>query len=527
MATIPKKSQKRNRRKNRKGDRKKTRERNRRILNERKQNLDRIVDRPEPETGQPMMTATNIHYELADRVQGLAAGGIGAIYLLARSTGLVALSTRWSTSSSGTCPTTSRITCSTSRTTCWPAARPGASGTAAQRRSVSRCLRHTADSRPHDGRRLLPAVPQSGTSICWNDQRSPASVWAEQPQAFFEEAIIDGDGTMVETDGECKAGMDINYDGTWGYHPLLISLANTAEPLYLLNRSGNRPTQEHAAFSSIRPLPCVAAPDSARLCSAATPTSRRRSISIAGTKRATLHLRIDACRLYEGLADNLPRANSFLERPPRYEIQTTPRQQPAASRSRSSKSAGSKPSTSSRRRGGVQVSPSRLKGTIAWSWFASVWGSTRDRCGCSRSIATSSISPTTERTAAEIVLKANDRCDQENLIAQLKNGVTFADAAGGRPVQQLGVHGDGQPGLEPEGVGGLDDPGVASTCGQAQGRETVALADGVRDILRGHDPDAMPDHQERAPVDLPIAVVEPMARGLPAIGRAAAGRWLC
>ena len=28
--------------------------------------------------------------------------------------------------------------------------------------------------------------------------------------------------------------MDVAYDGTWGYHPLLISLANTAEPLYLV-----------------------------------------------------------------------------------------------------------------------------------------------------------------------------------------------------------------------------------------------------------------------------------------------------
>ena len=36
-----------------------------------------------------MMTATNIHYELADRVQGLAAGGIGAMLLLARRTGLI------------------------------------------------------------------------------------------------------------------------------------------------------------------------------------------------------------------------------------------------------------------------------------------------------------------------------------------------------------------------------------------------------------------------------------------------------
>ncbi len=76
---------------------------------------------------------------------------------------------------------------------------------------------------------------------------SRLQVWREQPKAFFEEALIDGDGTMVETTGECKQGMDISYNGKWGYHPLLITLANTGELLYLYNRSGNRPSHEGAA----------------------------------------------------------------------------------------------------------------------------------------------------------------------------------------------------------------------------------------------------------------------------------------
>jgi hypothetical protein len=72
-------------------------------------------------------------------------------------------------------------------------------------------------------------------------------VWRAQPAEFLDEAVIDADGTLVETTGECKEGMDIAYNGLWGYHPLLVSLANTREPLYLINRSGNRPSAEGAA----------------------------------------------------------------------------------------------------------------------------------------------------------------------------------------------------------------------------------------------------------------------------------------
>jgi len=59
-------------------------------------------------------------------------------------------------------------------------------------------------------------------------------------------AIIDVDGTLAPTLGECKGGMDISYKGIWGYAPLIVSLANTKEVLYLVNRPGNAPSHDGA-----------------------------------------------------------------------------------------------------------------------------------------------------------------------------------------------------------------------------------------------------------------------------------------
>jgi hypothetical protein len=73
-------------------------------------------------------------------------------------------------------------------------------------------------------------------------------VWQQQGQAFLAAtARIDADGTVVSTEGETKEGMDIAYNGVWGYSPLLISFANTGEPLFLVNRPANRPSHEGAA----------------------------------------------------------------------------------------------------------------------------------------------------------------------------------------------------------------------------------------------------------------------------------------
>jgi hypothetical protein len=60
-------------------------------------------------------------------------------------------------------------------------------------------------------------------------------------------SYLDIDGTIAPTYGQCKAGMDISYKGIWSYAPLIVSLANTKEVLYLVNRPGNVPSHTDAA----------------------------------------------------------------------------------------------------------------------------------------------------------------------------------------------------------------------------------------------------------------------------------------
>ena len=228
-------------------------------LARRKRRIDwRLRPRTWPQQPTPMYRASDIQYEHSDRVRGLASGGIGAMHRLAQQTGLIAaidqhvevlkrhlpyhesdhvLGVAYNILCGGTCLQDIEL-----------------------RRQDEVYLDALGAQRIPDPttagdfcRRFdEPAIEALQTAI--NETR--VRVWQQQPASFFTEAFIDADGTLAETTGACKEGMDIAYNGVWGYHPLLVSLANTGEPLYLVNRSGNRPSSEGAAtrFDQARAL---------------------------------------------------------------------------------------------------------------------------------------------------------------------------------------------------------------------------------------------------------------------------------
>src|SRR5262245_18745157 len=196
-----------------------------------------------------MIAVGNIHYELAQRTHGLAAGGIGAMLLVAQRTGLIADIDRHLHLLKRHLPYHE------SDHVLNIAFNILAGGTRIEHLELRRSDEVYLDAL---GAQRIPD-PTTAGDFCRRFglgdvldlmdavNRARLRAWAQQPAAFFEQAVIDVDGTLVATDAECKQGVDIAYDGTWGYHPLVVSLANTAEPLFLVNRSGNRPSHEMAA----------------------------------------------------------------------------------------------------------------------------------------------------------------------------------------------------------------------------------------------------------------------------------------
>ena len=214
----------------------------------RKRRLTRRLDKfnyPDDLT-RPMLRATNIEYELAGRAVGTACGGIGLVHQLVRRLGLArshrpapalfkihlpyhesdhVLNLAYNALCGGTCLEDLEL-----------------------RRQDEAYLNALGAARIPD--------PTTAGDFCRRFTREDLQdlheafdvarrkVWAGQPPEFFACAWIEVDGTLVETAGECKQGIDLSYKGMWGYHPLVLSLANTGEVLRLVNRPGNRPSHE-------------------------------------------------------------------------------------------------------------------------------------------------------------------------------------------------------------------------------------------------------------------------------------------
>ena len=353
-------------------------------------------------------------------------------------------------------------------------------------------------------------------------------VWKQQPPEFFEEAFLDVDGTLAPTDGWCKQGVDIAYNGVWGYHPLVVSLANTAEPLFLVNRSGNRPSHEQAdVYLDKATALCRRAGFRSITYRGDTDFSQTKHLDRWDRESIRFIFGIDAMANLKDLAEHLDDLKySELERPPRYTIRTVPRQ----ARERHKERIVAERQFDTLKLVGEEVAEFEYRPVACKQTYrvivlrkklvvekGQLWLFEPDRYF---------FWITNDRTtpASEIVFLANDRCDQENLIAQLKGGVK----ALAMPVDNLVSNGAymvmASLAWSLKAWSGPGAPGAGPVGGEVPGGEAVAAADGVLDVLRGVDPGAVPDRQDSRSDRLPAAVVEPVAGCVPAAGGAVARR---
>ena len=225
-----------------------------------KRRIERRLNRDAAISGEsPMFAAQNIRYEIGTRTQAVPCGGIGAIHRMARHIGLIeAIDSRLHLltyhlpyhESDHVLNITYNLLCG---------------GECLEdielRRNDEVFLNALGTERIPDpttaGDFCRRFEPEDVLALQDAIDEARQRVWKQQPSQFFEQATIDMDGTLVPTQGECKEGVDISYNGIWGYHPLVLTLAETGEVLTLLNRPGNRPSHEGAA---------EAAGDALRLC---------------------------------------------------------------------------------------------------------------------------------------------------------------------------------------------------------------------------------------------------------------------
>ena len=380
-----------------------------------------------------MFAASNIHYDMSDRTRAVSFGGIGAMHLLARKVKLAdaidqalhllkvhlpyhesdhVLNIAYNILCGGTCLQDLEL-----------------------RRNDEAYLDAVGALRIPDPttagdfcRRFESAQQVISLMEAINSVRVE-EVWKKQEAAFFEQARIDVDGSFAPTDAQCKQGIDISYDGQWGYHPLVVSLANTKEPLYLLNRPGNRPSHEDAAEYLDRAFDwCDKAGFKSILARGDTDFSQTAHLDRWDQRGVKFLFGIDAMPNLKRLAESLDQsAWESLDRPPRYSVATEPRTRPdnvkdpiiarrlfknlrlqcehvAEIDYQPLKCKKACRLIICRKTIDVEVGQDKLWEEYRYFFFLT----NLDKQAMA---------------APRVVLEANQRCDQENLIEQLKNGV--------------------------------------------------------------------------------------------------------
>jgi hypothetical protein len=377
-----------------------------------------------------MFSATNLHYDLAERTRGLAYGGLGAMHLLARHSGLIgALDQNLHLlkrhlpyhESDHVLNIAYNILCH------------------------GDCLEDLERLRNDEvyldalGAQRIPD-PTTAGDFCRRFEAADVEtlmdtinavrvkLWKTQPEAFFEEAILDADGTIAPTTGECKEGMDMSYQGLWGYHPLLVSLAQTGEPLYLVNRSGNATSSQSAAAYLDRAIDlCRTAGFRQILLRGDTDFSQTAHLDRWDDQDVRFVFGIDAMANLKARAEDLPESLwKPLTRPAKYDVQTKPRQRPEHVKERIVKERRYKNiRLQSEQVAEFDYCPTKCRKTYRIVVLRKNLSIERGEQVLFDDIRYF-FYITNDRTssAAQIVGQANQRCHQENLIDQLKNGVS-------------------------------------------------------------------------------------------------------
>jgi len=397
-----------------------------------RQRLDKPVTAPSPE---PVFTASNIHYEVADKTRAIAPGGIGAMQLLVRKLGLAeaiderlhllkyhlpyhesdhVLNFAYNALCNGTCLDDIELR----RNDAVFLDALGADRIPDPTTAGDFCRRFSAE----DVEALQDVFDQTRVKV-----------WRQQPPDFFDEAVLDVDGTLVATGACCKQGIDIAYDGTWGDHPLVISLANTGEVLSIINRPGDRPSHEGASDQlDLAILLCRDAGFRTIYLRGDTDFTQTKRLDAWDAEGVTFLFGIDAMPTLKAIAEDRPAWDwAELKRPPQYTAKGKPRARPEKVKDRIVRERGYK--TLTRVREDVAVVDYRPTACQESYRLVIVRQTIRVEEGQSRLFDEIRhrfyLTNDREAGARELVFKANDRCDQENLIAQLKGGAHALRAA--------------------------------------------------------------------------------------------------